>query len=77
LTSKDKNIYFCPGCNQPLTAPIVRPFIKYLWKNGYAKIIGPTPIIAIAIRSVSPGTLANALEALLKLRPEMMSKLQR
>lgn len=37
---------------------MVRPEIKYFWKNGYTHAIGTTIIIAIAILTLSVGILA-------------------
>jgi hypothetical protein len=51
----------------PFTAPIVKPFIKYFWKKGYANMIGPVAMSAIAILEVSEGRVAKELFALLLL----------
>ena len=36
---------------QPLTAPIIIPFVKYLWKNGYTNMIGVITIMVTVIRT--------------------------
>lgn len=57
-----------------LTAPIVKPFMKYLWKNGYATIIGNVVIVTIAILVVSFGILAAAKTALVPNADALLDK---
>jgi len=64
-----RNLLYSTGLSQnesdpqPLMAPTVSPCTKYRWKNGYAKMIGPIPTTAIAIRAVSPGIVKFGLAA--------------
>lgn len=39
-----------PYSPYPFTAPIIMPFTKYFWKNGYTIMIGSTTITVIVIR---------------------------
>ena len=39
------------GNDQPFTAPIIIPFVKYLWKNGYTRMIGVTTMMVTVIRT--------------------------
>ena len=39
-----------------MTAPVIIPFTKYRWMNGYPNRIGPMVMIVTAILTVSAGS---------------------
>lgn len=54
------------GARYPFTEPMVIPFTKYFWKNGYAHIKGRIPITATARRMVTVGTASEEVVSWLK-----------
>ena len=52
---------------QPLTAPTVRPEMKYCWKNGYAQAIGNT-----IITTIEPLPSASLQAFLLQMHPVLL-----